>query len=73
MGISLEKAAKALKHPIKEKAIMEIEINIDAKIVEKCLVYVGETPEDVSRRIAKKHQLTEKERRIVFEQLKLQF
>jgi hypothetical protein len=73
MGVCLERAAKELKQPIKDKPIMEIEINIDAKIVEKCLAYVGDTAEGVSRRIAKKHQLTEKERKIILKQLKLQF
>ena len=52
---------------------MEIEINIDEELAEKCLVYEGDTSENLARRIAKKHKLSEEETRIIMCQLKQHF
>jgi len=49
---------------------MEIEININEEIVERCVIYEGDTPEELSKSMSKKYNLTEDETNIIIEQLR---
>lgn len=53
----------------KNKPILEVEINIDDKTVERCFIYKGETAESVSQKIVEKYNLNNEEKQVVFEQL----
>ena len=48
---------------------MEIEINIDEEIVERCVIYEGDSAEKLSKHMAKKYNLNEEERQAIIEQL----
>ena len=54
----------------KNRAILEVEINIDDRTVEKCTIYEGETPESVTQKIVDKHNLNMEERELVIKQLR---
>lgn len=54
----------------KKKLILEVEINIDDKAAETCLIYEGDTPESVIQKIAEKHKLSKEERKAIMDQLK---
>ena len=47
----------------------EIDVNIEGKELEKCVIYEGETADQVADRIVKKHQLTEEDKQVILQQL----
>lgn len=53
------------------KSIVEIEVNIDEEMVERCVIYEGDTVEDVANKLAKKHKLTEGEKKTIKKQLRI--
>ena len=53
--------------------IIELEINIDDTTVEKCVIYQGETPENVAQKIIEKYNLNKEEGQLVIDQLKNHF
>jgi len=53
--------------------ILEVEINIDNKVIEKCLIYEGDTPETIIQKVGQKHRLNKEEREIIMNQLKQHF
>ena len=59
---------------IEEKQpIMEVEINIDERIAEKCYIYNEESPTDIAHRIATKYNLNKDEKQLILKQLKQHF
>lgn len=53
--------------------ILEVEINIDNKIIETCLIYEGDTAETIIEKVGQKHKLNKEEKGIIMEQLKQYF
>lgn len=52
---------------------MRLELKIDRETVEECVIYEGDTPELLARKIAGKHKLSEEERKSVATQLQQYF
>jgi len=55
------------------KAILEVEINIEDEIKEKCLIYEGDTSLMVIKRLTEKYNLNDEEQEIIYKQLKGHF
>ena len=82
-GISIDKVKPVVDKPLSKKAkeitskkrkpIMEIEIRIDEKVMERCLVYEGDTAESLTKTMTKKYKLTEQEAKSMLEQLSQEF
>ena len=53
--------------------ILEVEINMDEKNVEKCVVDKGETCESVVEKVVVKYSLNDIEQKLVLDQLKVYF
>ena len=50
--------------------MLEIEINIDDDIVERCVIYTDDTPESVAKNLIEKYKLNYEERKIILDQLR---
>jgi hypothetical protein len=63
-----------VQEQIEEKQpIMEVEINIDERIAEKCYIYNKESPRDIAAKIATKYNLNKDERILILKQLRQHF
>jgi hypothetical protein len=53
----------------KRVPILEVEVNINEKVVEKCIIYKDDTCENVAKKLAKKYNLKENEKKLIIQQL----
>lgn len=53
----------------KRVPILEVEVNINEKVVEKCIIYKGDTCEAVASKLAEKYHLKDSEKEVVIKQL----
>ena len=76
-GLSINNAMKLMsktqRNPESKELLMEIELNIDKEIVEKCPIYEGDNSEDLAKKLIKKYNLNETEGKIILTQLKEYF
>ena len=72
LGVTFAKA-EAIKGKAKRIPVMEAEVKIDEKLVEKCVIYEGQTAESVAATIAKKHGLDVEAKKAVLAQLQVHF
>ena len=71
LKMSTDKILATNKDKVKRRVRMEIEVNIDEEMVERCTIYEGDTIEDLTNKLARKHKLTEGEKNAIKQQLKL--
>lgn len=66
-------AAKPDSSEDERTPLLEVEINIDERTVEKCVIYKGELLQEVVDSIARKYSLNETERSLIINQLSKYF
>jgi len=49
--------------------ILEVEVNINEKVVEKCIIYKDDTCENIAKKLAKKYNLKDNEKKLIIQQL----
>jgi hypothetical protein len=76
MGVSMARAESIMRKRSEKQVKVpkfEAEIKINEELVEKCVVYEGQTAEEVTEMVAKKHGLEAEAKKVVLEQLQKNF